>query len=108
MTADLVQRIEVVHIKGRRLQSARMEVGADLSMRFGATRFGHNLHDPAARMAVLRLKATGLYLNFFYKGKVNTRTERAVLTGQHSQTAEGRVVDGDAIGYVKICQAAGA
>src|SRR5258708_34444189 len=50
----------------------------------------------------------GFNLNFFHKGKVDTRSERAVHTGPHTDPAEGRIVDGDAVCNVEVFETRGA
>src|SRR5258705_3971986 len=89
------------------LHPAAVDVSADGSEELGAAGLGDQLDDTAADVAVLRLKPAGLDLNFLHEGKVNTGSKSAVDAGPHTNSTEGRVVNGNAIGYVKILETGG-
>src|SRR5258707_11392087 len=90
------------------LHPAAVDVSADGSEELGTAGLGDQLDDTAADVAVLRLKPACLNLNFFHEGKVDTRSERAVHTGPHTDPAEGRIVDGDAVCNVEVFETRGA
>jgi len=55
-----------------------------------AARLGHDLHNPASRLTVLRLKTPRLYLDFLNKRKIDAAANRKILAGKSSQSAKGR------------------
>src|SRR5258705_4301448 len=83
------------------LHPAAVDVSADGSEELGAAGLGDQLDDTAADVTVLRFEATGLDLNFLHEGKVDAGSECAVHAGPHADSTEGRIVNGNAIGYVQ-------
>src|ERR1700687_5631072 len=58
-------------------------------------------------MPVLRFETAGLDLHFLYEREVDACSQWSVLVRPHADTAEGRVVDRDAVCYIQVFQTAG-
>ena len=67
-------------------------------------RLGHDLHDAAGGLAVLRFEAAGLHLDFLHERQVDAGGERAVDARVHADAAEAAVGDAHAIRYVVVFQ----
>src|SRR5258708_18098073 len=71
-------------------------------MSLRAAGLGHDLNDTTARVTILGLEATSLYLNFLHEREVDAGAERAIAARPHPETSEGRVIDRNSVRDVGI------
>src|SRR5579859_6543664 len=106
-TAYLVggRKLRVIGVLVSVLHPAAVEIPASRAEELRAARLGNELDDTAADVAVLRFETARLDLDFLHKREVDTGAERAIHTGPHTDSAEGRIVDGNAVCNIKILEA---
>src|SRR5690348_8017025 len=76
--ARLIKPVEVVRIETRRFKLLRSEKSGNGAMVIITARLGHDLHQAAGALAILRFVARRFDLDFFDKRQVNAGRERAV------------------------------
>src|SRR5262249_17559333 len=81
---------------------------ADLSMVLIGSRLGHELHDAARCLPVLRLETRSLDLDFFDERQVDPSADGSLVGGKHAETTERAVGNVDAVSDVEVLKAGGA
>src|SRR6266700_167522 len=104
--AKLCRQLEIISIGRRSLHSEALDVSRNLTKRLCAPGFCNDLHDSAAGMSILRLKARRFHLHFLDERKIDSGAKRAIGTGPNTHPAECRVVDRNTIRHIGILKPA--
>src|SRR3989449_3504136 len=95
---------KIIHLQALCFELLWSEVATHRSMERVRARFGHNLHDTAGGLAVLRFETAGLHLDFLHERQVDAAGERTVDARVHADAAEGTVGDAHAVSNVIVFQ----
>ena len=98
--ALLIQSARAIRIQMLNLELLRPKVGTDAAVKLITTGLGNDLHYATRRLAVLRLVATRLYVDFLDKREIDAGRERAVISREDPNAAKSAIGDIDAIGHV--------
>jgi len=107
--ADLVQssKLWVICVLVRVLHPAAVEVPAGGAEELGAAGFSDQLDDATADVAVLWFKPARLDLNFLHEGQIDTGSQWTVHARPYADSAEGRIVNGNAISNIEVFKPGG-
>ena len=108
IASKLVNRakLRIVRVERGGLHPKGMKVAGNFAMGLRAARLRDDLNDTAAGVAVLWFEAAGLDLYFLDEGLIDAAAEGTIRTCPNPQAAESRVIDRNAVSYVRILETA--